>query len=95
MPVLFEANVMQKARELMADFQSLTRQLPQYEENRIFQEFVLMKLAELTLTAQSLRSARFHSADAGTTAWAPRVQIRARKRMMEFDDLSPDLGGEG
>ena len=96
MPAPFEADVLQKARELMADFHSLTCHLHVDEENRAFQEFVLMRLAELTLSVESLRSVRNHTVDVDArTYWTPDVPAKPRKRMSEFEDLAPDIGGEG
>ena len=88
-----EANVLEKARELMSEFRSLAFPVP-------LEEFVLTKLAELMLTVESLQRTN-HAVDAqedcgparALTYWAPRAQVKTRKGMIEVDEF--DLGGEG
>jgi tRNA(Met) C34 N-acetyltransferase TmcA len=96
----FEANVLGKAREWMSEFRSLTCHVPMDEVHRSFQEFVLTKLAELTLTVESLQRTD-HTLDAqedygearAIAYWTPRAHAKTRKRLIEVDEF--ELGGEG
>ena len=94
-----EANVLEKARELMSEFRSLTCRAATDEEHRSFQEFVLAKLAELMLTVESLQRASHavHQEDyrAASGYWTTRANDKLQNRKTESDELAPDLGGEG
>ena len=96
-----EANVLEKARELMSEFRSLTCRAATEEEHRSFEEFVLAKLAELMLTVESLQRASHavHQEDYRGAPelgyWTTRANDKFQNRMTESDEWAPDLGGEG